>query len=106
MFAISQVISTTIWGSRPLEIAFDKGIEIVKNRGYLFNNNFHWNEIKVAGIKVNEESWKGFLQICERLVGDFGNFKIYVDAEVRVMWVYTDPDANEADKEAYYVQFP
>ena len=83
----------------------DEGIEIVKNRGYNINDNLKWNEIKAAGIKITEKSWKGFLQICERLAVDFGQVQIYLDLEARVMFVYADPAGNESDKEAYYVQF-
>ena len=74
-----------------IEVAFEEGIEIIKSEGYPINNNVKWNEIKAMGIKLTEVSWKGFLQICERLVVDFGNFQIYLDLEARVMWVYADP---------------
>lgn len=102
----SMVISTTIFGMQPLDVAFEEGVEIIRSQGYPINENISWNEIKAAGIKVTETSWKGFGQFCERFVAEFGNFKVYIDAEVRVLWVYADPTASQADTEAYYVQFP
>lgn len=87
------------------EIDLDEGIEIIRNESYEISTNLKWNKIKAAGIEVTEKSWKGFLQICERLVMDFGNARIYLDLEARVMFVYADPTASQSEKEAYYVQF-
>lgn len=88
-----------------IEMNLDEGLEIIRNRSYKICSNIRWDEMKTAGIKLTEQSWKGFLQICERLTLDFGNLQIYVDLEARVMWVYSDPSSEEADIEAYYVQF-
>lgn len=88
-----------------LKTTLDEGIEIVKSKGYWISSNLKWHEIKAAGMKTTEKSWKGFLQICERLAVDLGYVQIYFDLEARVMFVYADPADQESDREAYYVRF-
>ena len=87
------------------EMKLEEGLEIIKYKSYKVCNNVRWDEMKAAGIRLTEESWKGFLQICERLVFEFGNLQLYVDLEARVMWVYSAPSNERADTEIYYVQF-
>lgn len=88
-----------------VEVNLDEGLEIIRNRSYRICSNVRWDEMKAVGTRLTEQSWKGFLQICERLVFDLGNLQIYVDVEARVMWVYSDPSNEGANAEAYYVQF-
>lgn len=83
----------------------EEGLEIVKSRSYEICSNVKWNEVKAAGIKTTETSWKGFLQICERFSMNLGNLRIYVDFEARLMWVYSDPSVEGSDTDVYYVQF-
>lgn len=83
---------------------FEDGLEIITSKTYTVFTNVKWSEIKAAGIKITETSFKGFLQICERLALNLGNLKIYADIEARVMCVYSNSSEN-ADTEVYYVQF-
>lgn len=99
------IISSNVDQLTGINFALDDGIEIIKSRSYEISTNLKWDEIKATGIKVTEKSWKGFLQTCERLIVDFGNVKIYLDLEIRVMFVYAEPTANESETEVYYVQF-
>ena len=114
VLAIAIVVFSTFGISLPKQIEEElagvtvklgEGIEIIRSRSYEICSSVKWNEIKAAGIKVTETSLKGFLQICERLALDLGDLQIYVDVEARVMWVYSDSSKEEADTEAYYLQF-
>jgi hypothetical protein len=86
-------------------ITFENGIQIIKATGYPINENLKWHEIKAMGVKITETSFNGFLQICERLVLDYGNIQVYADIEARVIWIYADPFASESEREVYYVRF-
>lgn len=88
-----------------IEMRLEEGLEIITSKSYRVCNNVRWNEMKAGGMRLTEESWKGFLQICERLVFELGNLQVYVDFEARVMWVYSDSLSEEADTEVHYVQF-
>jgi hypothetical protein len=88
-----------------LRTTLDESVEIVESEGYWISYNVKWNEIKATGIKLTEKSWKGFLQVCERLAVNFGYLQIYLDLEARVMFVYANPSDPQSDREAYYVQF-
>lgn len=88
-----------------LQATLEEGLEIIESKGYWISHDVKWIEMKAAGIKLTEKSWKGFLQVCERLAVNFGHLQIYLDLEARVMFVYADPSSPQSDREAYYVQF-
>ena len=80
---------------------FEEGLQIISNKSYELSTNLKWSDIKTAGVKISNMSINGFLQVCERLVLDLGNLKVYADFECRLLWVYSE--AN--NPEVYYVQF-
>ncbi|MEM2129054.1 MAG: hypothetical protein QXZ70_00495 [Candidatus Bathyarchaeia archaeon] len=88
-----------------IEMRLEEGIEIIKSKSYSISSSVKWTEIKAAGIKTTETSLKGFLQICERIAVNLGNFKVYADFEARVMWVYDGASNVGADSEVYYLKF-
>jgi hypothetical protein len=99
IFSLSQIEEELIGA----KIRLEEGLEAVKKKSYKFNENVRWEEIKAAGFRTNEKSWQAFMQVCERLVFEFWNFRVYVDCEARVMWTYADP--SNPDSEIYYVMF-
>lgn len=84
-------------------IELEDRLEAVTKKTCSFSENARWEEIKAAGFILKEKSWEAFVQICERLVFEFWNFRLYVDLEARVMWTYVDP--SDPDSEIYYVTF-
>lgn len=88
-----------------VQMKLEEGLEIIKSKSYSISSSVKWTEIKAAGIKTTETSLKGFLQICERIALNLGNFKVYADFEARVMWVYADTSNVGADSEVYYLRF-
>jgi hypothetical protein len=85
------------------KIELEERLEAVTKKSCSLSENVRWEEIKAAGFILTEKSWEAFAQICERLVFEFWDFKVYVDLEARVMWTYADP--TNPDSEIYYVQF-
>lgn len=85
------------------KIELTERLEAITKESCVFNENVRWEEIKATGFILTEKSWEAFAQICERLVFEFWDFKVYVDLEARVMWTYTD--SSNPDSEIYYVQF-
>jgi hypothetical protein len=77
------------------------GIQIILEKGYDLCEYVKFDQIKAAGIKLSEKSWDAFLQICDRLVLNFGQVKVYADIEARVMFVYGD----SSQQEVYYATF-
>jgi len=88
-----------------LKMSLNDGIEIIENKGYFTSGNVKWDEIRAAGVRITEQSWESFLQICERLAIDLGQVQIYLDLEARIMFVYANPANHESENEVYYVQF-
>lgn len=85
------------------KIDLEDRLEAITKKSHSVNDNFRWEETKAAGFILNEKNWEVFSQICERLVLEFWNFRVYMDVEARIMWTYTDPSNPES--EIYYVQF-
>jgi hypothetical protein len=84
---------------------FEEGLQIIETKTYNICHNVKWREIKAMGVKITETAFKGFLQLCERLVLNLGSLRIYADVEARVMWVYSNPSNSGADSDVCYVQF-
>ena len=87
-----------------LKVTVNDGIQIIQTKSYPVFTDVSWTEIKAAGFKVTQTSLDGFLQLCQRLSVNLGNFKVYADVECRVLWVYC-PSQDATNAEAYYVQF-
>jgi hypothetical protein len=84
------------------QMKISEGIQIISRKGYQIMENVRFEQIKAVGIKITQESWDAFLQICDRLVLNFGHLTVYADLEARVMFVY---NTSSQPQEAYYVTF-
>lgn len=100
VFVLQFVIGIDVIGQTRMKI--DEGIQIISKKGYQITENVSFEQIKAAGIKLTQQSWEAFLQICDRLVLSFGHVTVYADIEARVMFVY---DASSQPQQAYYVTF-
>jgi len=100
LLSIQFIFAVDVLG--PLQKKISDGIEIISKRGYQINENISFEQIKAVGIKLTQESWEAFLQICDRLVLSFGHLTVYADIEARVMLVY---DTSSQPQQAYYVTF-
>jgi hypothetical protein len=94
------VLGVDVWSAAKMKIA--DGVQIVSQKGYQICENIRFEQIKAAGVKFTQQSWDGFLQICDRLVLSIGHLTVYADLEARVMFVYSDPTQQQ---QAYYVTF-
>lgn len=88
-----------LWSAAKMKV--EDGIQVITQKGYQVCENVRIEQIKAAGIKFTQESWDGFLQICDRLVLSLGQLTVYADIEARVIFVYGD----STDSQAYYVTF-
>jgi hypothetical protein len=93
-------LGVDLWSATQMKIS--DGIQIISKKGYQIAENVTFEQIKAAGIKVTKESWDAFLQICDRLVLNWGHVTVYADIEARVMFVY---NTSSQPQEAYYVTF-
>ena len=65
---------------------FEKGIEVVRSRGYLLDGDSKWPECEDGGFNAIE---KGFLIECERIRTDNEGIAIHTDSDARVMFVFS-----------------
>lgn len=98
------LFSMAITGFSDNQDCIEQKIEVLTKKGYQLSSNVRLEDIKATGLRLTQESWDGFVQICERLVLQLGNLRVYFDIEARVMFVYSEQTAV-VSQEAYYVQF-
>lgn len=85
-----------------LQMKMTEGIQIISKKGIQVLENVKFEQIKTAGIRLTQQSWEAFLQICDRLVLSLGHLTVYADIEARIMFVY---NPSSQPQEVYYVTF-
>ena len=70
----------------PVEL--EKGIEVIRSRGYLLDGDSKWPECEDSGFRAIEKGFNGFLMECERLRTDNEGLTIHTDFDARVMFVF------------------
>ena len=90
---------------RFLQVSFDEGVEMLRQRDYKINEYAKWTEYQAAGFKLTETKLNGFLQICERLRADLGAVTVCLDLEARIAIIY-DPSVPAEEREIFYLKFP
>ncbi len=58
------LFSLLLFEAYPVSVPFERGIEIVKSRGYELNGDFSLTQIE-ANIKVSQRPMKEFLRLCD-----------------------------------------
>lgn len=104
VFLASLIVLVVFQILSPDTITFKRGMEIIRETGYKINENAIFTEYQAAGIQVTEDTWKGFLTVCDRLRVDIGSLTVCFDIEARIIFVF-DPNNAPEDREITYVQF-
>ena len=97
---ILQIIMRSF--SSPIE--FEKGIEIVRSKGYDLDGDSTWQESVPEGYSITEKKWNGFLKMCQQIQTSTGNVVVYTDYTAKVMYVLYRAE-NPGEPRAYYCQF-
>ena len=80
-------ISTYIGLSQSF-ISFEKGIEIVRSRGYSINGEMEWELAYMEDWKVSERGLGSFLDACDRIQREYGSLTVYADFYAKVLFVF------------------
>lgn len=74
---IAMLGISTYFGLSQSFISFEKGIEIVRSRGYSINGEMEWDLAYSEDWKVAERSLRSFLDACDRIQSEHGSLTVY-----------------------------
>jgi hypothetical protein len=83
-------ISLLLFGTYLVQVPFEKGIEIVRSRGYKLVGDHSLGEFTIEGVEAVETEFREFMRICERVKGDGEILTVYSDVDARSIFLF-DP---------------
>ena len=79
--------SYLLYGAYPFQIQFEKGIEVVRSRGFELVGDYSLEEKAVGSVELVEVDLKAFMRTCESMKGDAETLTIYSDVDSRVLFL-------------------
>lgn len=98
---IAMLGISTYFGLSQSFISLDKGIEIVRSRGYSINGEMEWDLANMEDWKAAELGLRPFLDACDRIQGEHGSVTVYADFYAKVLFVF-DPSPELSGKMLYF----
>ena len=80
------LFSLLFFEAYPVSVPFERGIEIVRSRGYELNGEVSWTQAE-ANLKVSERPMKEFLRLCEGMRSEDGVVHVFSDMDARVLFL-------------------
>jgi len=96
-------ISLLLFGTYLVQVPFEKGIEIVRSRGYQLVGDHSLGEFTMEGVEAVETEFRAFMRICEREKGDGETLTVYSDVDARSLFLF-DPGESGRVK-IYFCRF-
>jgi hypothetical protein len=85
-------------------VQYEKGIEMIKGRGYVLEGDADWLEVTEGNHKIMSLDLDDFLELCQRINADEGRLTVYADRDERVLFVLeTTLEPNTMN--VYYCSF-
>lgn len=97
------LILQLIYSSVNFHVEFEKGIELIRSRGYLLSGDSRWPECVAGGCKVTEVSLNDFLKICKGESTVSEPLIVHSDYYEKIVFVYTTSGSQNVPH-VYYCQ--
>lgn len=88
------LFSLLLFEAYPVPAPFERGIEIVKSRGYELNGEVSLTQAE-ANLKVSERPMKEFLRLCEGMRSEDGAAWVFSDMDARVLFLVSIDSEEE-----------
>jgi len=98
---IAMLGISTYFGLSQSFISFEKGIEIIRSRGYSINGEMEWDLAYSEDWKVAERGLRSFLDACDRIQNEHRSLTVYADFYAKVLFVF-DPSPELSGKMLYF----
>ena len=86
------LFSLVLFEAYPVPVPFERGIEIVKSRGYELKGDVSLTHTEEN--KVSERPMKEFLRLCEAMRSEEGVVQVFSDMDAKVLFLVS-PDSEE-----------
>lgn len=86
--------SILLFGAYPFQMPFEKGIEIVRSRGYDLVGDHSLEEKASGGAELIETDFKEFMDACKAMKGNDGALTVYSDVDNRILFLLEANDPN------------
>ncbi len=86
-----------MFGTYLIQVPFEKGIEIVRSRGYQLVGDHSLDEFTMEGVELVETEFRAFMRICGQVREDGEPFIVYSDVEARSLFLF-DPGESGSIK--------
>ena len=100
IFIVSQLL---LW-LHIVPVELEKGVEVVRSRGYLLDGDSIWPEYEDGGFRAIEKGFNGFLMECELIRTEDKGLAIHVDSDARVMFVF-HPTEGSREHVVFFCRF-
>ena len=87
------IFSLLLFEAYPVSAPFERGIEIVKSRGYELNGEVSLAQAE-ANFKISEKHMKEFFRLCDSMRSEDGAVRVFSDMDARVLFLVS-PDSGE-----------
>lgn len=81
-------VSLLLFGTYLSQVPFEKGIEIVRSRGYPLVGDNSLDEFAVEGVELVETEFRAFMRTCERVKEDGEILTVFSDFEARSLFLF------------------
>ena len=79
--------SYLMYEAYPFQMQFEKGIEVVRSRGFELVGDYSLEEKAAGSVELVEVDLKAFMRTCESMKGDAETLTIYSDVDSRVLFL-------------------
>lgn len=87
------LFSLLLFEAYPVPVPFERGIEIVKSRGYELNGDISLTQAE-ENIKISPRPMKEFLRLCEAMRSEEGVVRVFSDMDAKALFLVS-PDSEE-----------
>jgi hypothetical protein len=83
--------SMFLFEAYPVPVPFERGIEVVRSRGYELNGEVSLSQAEV-NLKASERPMKEFLLLCETMRSEEWAVRVFCDMDAKVLFLVSrDP---------------
>jgi hypothetical protein len=80
------LFSMLLFEAYPVPVPFERGIEIVRSRGYELMGVYGLSQVE-ANLEVSEMHMRGFLLLCEALRSEGETVRVFSDMDAKVLFL-------------------
>lgn len=102
---IAMLGISTYFGLSQSIVIFEKGIEIVRSRGYIVNREMEWDLTYSEVGTATEQGLHPFLDACSKIQREYGVVTVYTEYYNKVLFLFV-PTSDLSETSSISVTWP